>query len=93
MWRVQAGSAEPGTARTTLHYSLFVRPHPWLPVKLIEDRISSEVANNLTAVRRHAETVHNAAAALRDLPPEHAGALTTASSVGSSSSSEAEAGA
>lgn len=54
---MQPGGAEPAS-RTTLHYSLFVRPHPWLPVKLIEDRISSEVVNNLNAVRRHTERVH-----------------------------------
>lgn len=44
-------------SHTVLQYSLFVRPHPWLPVKLIEDRISSEVVNNLQAVRQHTEGV------------------------------------
>jgi hypothetical protein len=48
---------EDPSSTTLLHYALFVRPHPWLPVKLIEDRISSEVANNLSAVRRHTEHV------------------------------------
>jgi hypothetical protein len=56
IWRMSPGGA--GPSGTTLQYSLFVRPHPWLPVKLIEDRISSEVVNNLTAVRRHTERVH-----------------------------------
>jgi hypothetical protein len=50
--------AGPEAAGTVLQYSLFVRPHPWLPVKLIEDRITSEVVNNLNAVRRHTERVH-----------------------------------
>lgn len=56
IWRMQPAGADPSS--TTLQYSLFVRPHPWLPVKLIEDRISSEVVNNLNAVRRHTERVH-----------------------------------
>lgn len=48
----------PDASSTTLQYSLFVRPHPWLPVKLIEGRISTEVVNNLNAVRRHTERLH-----------------------------------
>lgn len=56
IWRMLP--AGPEAASTVLQYSLFVRPHPWLPVKLIEDRISSEVVNNLNAVRRHTERVH-----------------------------------
>jgi len=53
---MQPGGPDPSS--TLLQYSLFVRPHPWLPVKLIEDRISAEVVNNLKAVRRHTEHVH-----------------------------------
>jgi hypothetical protein len=56
IWRMQP--TEPDPSATTLQYALFVRPHPWLPVKLIEDRISAEVVNNLNAVRRHTEKVH-----------------------------------
>jgi hypothetical protein len=56
IWRMQP--TDPDPSATTLQYALFVRPHPWLPVKLIEDRISAEVVNNLNAVRRHTERVH-----------------------------------
>lgn len=45
-------------AETVLQYSLFVKPHPWLPVGLIQHRISSEVVTNLKAVRHHAEHLH-----------------------------------
>lgn len=83
IWRMQAGpgSGLPGSSSTTttLMYSLFVRPHPWLPVKLIEDRISSEVVNNLKAVRQHAERVH------KQRQQQQAGALSSTDSSDSSS--------
>lgn len=53
LWRMQASS--PSSCR--LSYSLFVRPQPWLPVNLIEQRIQSEVQNNLAAVRAHVEAM------------------------------------
>ncbi|KAF6253871.1 hypothetical protein COO60DRAFT_1703636 [Scenedesmus sp. NREL 46B-D3] len=43
---------------TVLHYALYVKPHAWLPVGLIQGRISSEVVGNLKAVSRHAERLH-----------------------------------
>eukprot|EP00775_Hariotina_reticulata_P004544 gene4544-4796_t len=56
IWRLQPGPA--GDLSTQLQYSLFVKPHAWLPVGLIQSRISSEVVNNLRAVQLHAEHVH-----------------------------------
>jgi hypothetical protein len=56
IWRMQPAAVDP--LATVLKYSLFVKPHPWLPVGLIQNRISSEVVNNLKAVRQHAEQVH-----------------------------------
>ena len=38
-----------------LSYSVFIRPQLWLPVGLIQGRISTEAKNNLRAVKRHAE--------------------------------------
>eukprot|EP00879_Flechtneria_rotunda_P006146 GHRR01006462.1.p1 GENE.GHRR01006462.1~~GHRR01006462.1.p1 ORF type:complete len:148 (+),score=46.41 GHRR01006462.1:808-1251(+) len=55
IWRLQPDATP---AATVLQYSLYVKPHAWLPVGLIQSRISSEVVNNLTAVRKHAEKVH-----------------------------------
>lgn len=55
VWRMQPGRAGDGT--TTLGYSLYVKPQEWLPVGLIQSRIENEVANNLDAVRKHAEIV------------------------------------
>lgn len=40
---------------THLSYSLFIRPQLWLPVNLIQGRISKETKNNLVAVKAHAE--------------------------------------
>jgi hypothetical protein len=53
IWRIQVNDED----STFLHYSLFVKPHPWLPVGLIQSRIKNEVVNNLKAVRRHCEHV------------------------------------
>lgn len=61
VWRIQSGLAGPGT--THLCYSLYVLPQQWLPVGLIQSRIEREVAANLDAVRRHAQTMHSKAAA------------------------------
>jgi hypothetical protein len=53
VWRIQPGLLAP--ASTWLVYALYVRPQPWLPVGLIQDRISREVVSNLQAVQRHTE--------------------------------------
>jgi heme exporter protein D len=53
IWRIQVDDED----STFLHYSLFVKPHPWLPVGVIQSRIKNEVVNNLKAVRRHCEHV------------------------------------
>ena len=46
----------PPGPRTRLSYALYVRPAPWLPVHLVAKRVGGDVAANLAAVRRHAET-------------------------------------
>jgi hypothetical protein len=78
-----ASGAAGSSGSTTLMYSLFVRPHPWLPVKLIEDRISTEVVNNLNAVRQHTERVHKQR---QQQQQQQAGALSSTDSSDSSSS-------
>lgn len=30
----------------------------WLPIRLIQNRVENEIKNNLTAVRRHSESLH-----------------------------------
>lgn len=52
MWRMQ----EVGPNKTRLSYALFVRPHPWLPVGLIQSRVQKEVAANLRAVGTYVES-------------------------------------
>eukprot|EP00897_Mesotaenium_endlicherianum_P006544 jgi/Mesen1/5918/ME000030S05185 len=42
--------------KTILSYSVLVTPHPWLPVGLIEGRISREIRSNLTCIRREAQS-------------------------------------
>uniref|UniRef100_A0A383WN78 Coenzyme Q-binding protein COQ10 START domain-containing protein n=1 Tax=Tetradesmus obliquus TaxID=3088 RepID=A0A383WN78_TETOB len=54
IWRIQMNDED----SSFLHYSLFVKPHPWLPVGLIQSRIKNEVVTNLKAVRRHTEHVY-----------------------------------
>jgi ribosome-associated toxin RatA of RatAB toxin-antitoxin module len=56
VWRIQPGRL--GPASSWLVYALYVKPQGWLPVGLIQDRISREVVTNLLAVARHAEAVH-----------------------------------
>lgn len=51
LWRVCEDSSE----STHLSYSLFVRPHVFLPVSLIESRIKREVIANLKAVGNYVE--------------------------------------
>lgn len=53
MWRTQAQTRPAGGCR--LSYSLLVRPHPWLPVGLIQPRVEREVVANLGAVARYCE--------------------------------------
>jgi hypothetical protein len=87
IWRIQANDAD----SSFLHYSLFVKPHPWLPVGLIQSRIRDEVVNNLKAVRRHTEHVYK-----RQVKQQQqqagAGALSSESSLMSSSTTISSAG-
>lgn len=53
VWRIQQGLF--GADSAWLVYALYVRPQPWLPVGLIQDRISREVVSNLRALQRHTE--------------------------------------
>lgn len=53
VWRISEGPAGPLTAR--LSYAVFVQPQAFLPVGLIQGRISRDVATNLKSVRAHAE--------------------------------------
>jgi hypothetical protein len=55
VWRVDRGPAGPLTSR--LAYAVFVQPQAFLPVGLIQGRISRDVATNLKSVRAHAEEV------------------------------------
>jgi ribosome-associated toxin RatA of RatAB toxin-antitoxin module len=55
IWRISEGPAGPLTAR--LASSVFVQPQAFLPVGLIQGRISRDVATNLKSVRAHAEEV------------------------------------
>lgn len=80
---MQPAGADPSA--TVLNYSLFVKPHPWLPVGLIQNRISNEVVNNLKAVRQHAERVHRQHLKEQQLAPQPS--LSASSSVSSASSS------
>lgn len=48
---------------TTLSYIVDVKPKPWLPVRLIEGRLRSEIKKNLISIRDEAQkatdrTVH-----------------------------------
>ena len=60
VWRMQqrqvSGGEAPAAAR--LAYALYVRPQAWLPVRLIQSRIESEVVANLQAVQQYAERMH-----------------------------------
>jgi hypothetical protein len=76
IWRIQVNDED----STFLHYSLFVKPHPWLPVGLIQSRIKNEVVNNLKAVRRHCEHVQKRNVKQQQQQQAGAGALSSASS-------------
>jgi hypothetical protein len=56
VWRIQPGLLGPESS--WLVYTLFVRPQAWLPVGLIQNRISREVVSNLRAVQRYTEQLH-----------------------------------
>lgn len=71
IWRLQPGLW--GPASTYLIYSLYVQPHPWLPVGLIQGRISRDVQTNLQAVQVHAEACYQ-------LQVRHANTKTSVSS-------------
>ena len=53
VWRMQPEAA--GGTGTWLSYALHVKPPPWMPVRLIQGRIESEIAGNLQAVKAHSE--------------------------------------
>ena len=65
VWRMQqrqvSGGEAPAAAR--LAYALYVRPQAWLPVRLIQSRIESEVVANLQ---------RRAAVCRTDAPGQHA---------------------
>ena len=44
-----------GGAGTWLSYALHVKPYPWMPVRLIQGRIESEIASNLQAVQAYSD--------------------------------------
>jgi len=56
VWRIQPGVM--GPASSWLCYALYVRPHAWLPVGLVQGRISQQISSNLQAVARHSEARH-----------------------------------
>jgi len=53
VWRMQPlpGCAPPGTSAMRLTYAVELSPRPYLPVALVEKRISQELCNNLMAIR------------------------------------------
>lgn len=56
IWRMHRPlGPQAGQTSSWLSYSLFVQPHVWLPVGLIQDRIEREIVANLVAVRDHVE--------------------------------------
>ncbi|KAK9902244.1 hypothetical protein WJX75_009271 [Coccomyxa subellipsoidea] len=57
VWRIQEGPRGGDSSR--LSYALFVRPQIWLPVRLVQGRIESEIKNNLAAVRSHTERLYS----------------------------------
>jgi len=59
VWRMSPGATGPSSSR--LSYTVLVQPSPWLPVRLVEGRVSGEIANNLKAVRAYAERKHKEA--------------------------------
>eukprot|EP00882_Tetradesmus_deserticola_P010566 GHRQ01011162.1.p1 GENE.GHRQ01011162.1~~GHRQ01011162.1.p1 ORF type:complete len:298 (+),score=112.39 GHRQ01011162.1:139-1032(+) len=79
VWRMEPGD---DPASTVLHYAAFVQPHAWLPVGLIQGRISSEVVGNLKAVARHAEHLHRQQLKQQQLAGIGCGSSSSSSSVG-----------
>ena len=53
VWRMQPlpGCAPDGGAAMRLTYAVEISPRPYLPVALVEGRISNDLANNLRAIR------------------------------------------
>mmetsp|Transcript_7976 Transcript_7976/g.15027 ORF Transcript_7976/g.15027 Transcript_7976/m.15027 type:complete len:565 (-) Transcript_7976:46-1740(-) len=53
VWRMQPlpGCAPPGESAMRLTYAVEISPRPYLPVALVEGRISKDLCNNLLAVR------------------------------------------
>jgi hypothetical protein len=73
VWRLQ-NVDDPSNMQ--LNYAVFVKPMPWLPVGLIQNRIEKEIITNLRAVQKHAEGLM-----------KRRGATTTSSSSSSNGSS------
>ena len=46
--------------QTTLSYLVDVKPKMWLPVRLVEGRLSSEIKTNLSCIREEAKRVISA---------------------------------
>lgn len=53
LWRIQTA----GPQQALLCYALYVQPQKWLPVKLIQGRITNQVVANLSCVQSHAESI------------------------------------
>jgi len=53
VWRMQPlpGCAPDGGAAMRLTYAVEVSPRPYLPVAIVEGRISQDLCNNLLAIR------------------------------------------
>mmetsp|Transcript_20474 Transcript_20474/g.28581 ORF Transcript_20474/g.28581 Transcript_20474/m.28581 type:complete len:445 (+) Transcript_20474:183-1517(+) len=57
-WIVKDLSADHSSDHTTLlRYNLGVRPSSWIPVSVIEHRITSDVTSNLNAIRNAAQRI------------------------------------
>ncbi|CAD6234518.1 unnamed protein product [Miscanthus lutarioriparius] len=52
------GNSEEQEFQTTLSYLLELEPKLWVPVRLLEGRICSEIKNNLVCIREQAQRIH-----------------------------------
>lgn len=53
VWRMQTlvGCAPPGEAAMRLTYAVEISPRPYLPVALVEGRITKDLCKNLESIR------------------------------------------
>ena len=51
------GCAPDGGAAMRLTYAVEVSPRPYLPVAIVEGRISQDLCNNLLAIRDHVSSI------------------------------------